>query len=228
MLQFGPLSIGDEPRVVATLSSYDALERFAALRQRPCDIAEVRLDLIGPERDWMPVAERIEASGTPTILTLRAAYEGGKWSGPEEERLSILNKAKTGVSAIDVELRSGLAPKLRGKKPIIVSFHDFTGTPGLDVLLGVAEQALSEGDVAKVSTMIRTETDLETLRALLARHWNAPICVIGMGPQGEVTRTEFPRAGSCLTYGYFETSAAPGQLPAQKLMAHLGKPGAGL
>ena len=221
MLQFGSLTIGDKPRVVATLSSYDALERFATLRQRPCDIAEIRLDLIGPDRDWVPVAEKIETSGTPTILTLRAAYEGGKWSGPEEDRLSILNQAKTGVSAIDVELRSGLAAKLRGKKPIIVSFHDFTGTPSLDVLIGVAEQALSEGDVAKVSTMIRDKSDLVILRALLARSWKAPICIIGMGPHGEETRTEFPRSGSCLTYGYFEASAAPGQLPAEKLMAHL-------
>ncbi len=228
MLQFGSLSIGDEPRVVATLSSYEALERFAALRTRPCEVAEVRLDLIGSEQDWMPLAARIEAGGTPVILTLRAAYEGGKWSGSDEERLEILSRSATAISAMDVELKSSLAPKLRGKKPIIVSFHDFARTPNLEELVRVADEALAQGDVAKISTMVQSDADLETLRALLARGWGGPICVIGMGPQGEITRTEFPRAGSCLTYGYFETAAAPGQLPSQKLMAHLRKPGAGI
>ena len=227
-VQFGPLSIGDEPRVVAVLSSFEAMARFAALPAKPCDLAEVRLDLIGPERDWKPLAKQIQTSGTPCILTLRSAFEGGKWAGPDKERLRILAEAADAVSAADVELKSGLAAQLKGRLPVIVSFHDFARTPALDVLAGFAEQALAQGDVAKISTMVVTEADLETLRALLARERNGPVCVIGMGHKGEITRTEFPRAGSCLTYGYFETSAAPGQLSADKLMAHLGKPGAAL
>jgi len=56
----------------------------------------------------------------------------------------------------------------------------------------------------------------------LTEKHSGPICVIGMGELGVKTRTEFPRRGSCLTYGYFESSAAPGQLPAATLMELLG------
>ena len=229
MVRFGGLSIGDEPRVVAVLSSLEAMGRFAALKTRPCDIAEVRLDLIGPERDWMPLAKAIQASGTPVILTLRAAVEGGKWEGRDEQRLKILARAAGSISAVDVELKSNLAEQLKKLgMPVIVSFHEFLRTPPRETLVDITRQALAIGDVAKVSTMVQTDEDLETLRGLLAREWPGPVCVIGMGPKGEVTRTEFPRAGSCLTYGYFETSAAPGQLSAEKLMAHLGKPDVGM
>jgi 3-dehydroquinate dehydratase I len=229
MVRFGPLTIGEEPRVVAVLSSYEGLQRFAELKSKPCELAEVRLDLIGPERDWMPLAKLLQASGTPVILTLRAAFEGGKWDGTDEERLKILTQAAGNVSAVDVELKSNLGEQLKKRGiPVIVSFHDFARTPPLDVLADVVWQAQQVGDVAKVSTMVQTDDDLKTLRGLLRPEWAGPVCIIGMGPKGEVTRTEFPRAGSCLTYGYFEASAAPGQLPAEKLMAHLGKPVPGL
>ena len=224
MVHFGLLNIGDVPRVVATLSSYDALARFAEVGTPPCEIAEVRLDLIGPEQDWLPLAQAIRAGGTPIILTLRAAFEGGKWNGDNAGRLRILEQGVSIASAIDVELKSGLAGEVkRLGVPVIVSFHDFSCTPPLEQLMELARQALDSGDVAKISTMVQTESDVDTLRRLLAREWNGPLCVIGMGAKGEVTRTEFPRAGSCLTYGYFESPAAPGQLPAEKLMTLLGK-----
>jgi 3-dehydroquinate dehydratase type I len=228
-VRFGKLSIGDTPRVVATLASLDAMVRFRNAKLRPCDVAEVRLDLIGPNMDWMPLARTIRESGTPIILTLRAAYEGGKWTGSDAERMDILSNAAASASAIDVELKSGLAAKLKqnvalASTPLIVSFHDFARTPPLAELTARMEQALEQGDVAKISTMVQTEADLDTLRALLAKPWSAPVCVIGMGGKGEITRTEFPRAGSCLTYGYFETPVAPGQLSAEALMAHLGRP----
>ncbi len=231
MVQFGSVSIGKVPRVVATLSSLEAMARFTELTMRPCEIAEVRLDLIGARRDWTPLAKRIQESGTPLILTLRAQFEGGKWDGSDEERLEILVQGAPVVSAVDVELKSGLAIQLKQhpafvSKPVIASFHDFEWTPPLAELADLASRALAEGDVAKISTMVRNEKDVETLGGLLARSWRGPVCIIGMGPRGETTRTDFPRAGSCLTYGYFETIAAPGQLPAEKLMAVFGKVGA--
>src|SRR2546426_10055008 len=47
-VRIGNLEIGKIPRVVATLASLEAMKRFEALDMKPCDIAEVRLDLIGP------------------------------------------------------------------------------------------------------------------------------------------------------------------------------------
>jgi len=42
-----------------------------------------------------------------------------------------------------------------------------------------------------------------------------------MGPLGPQTRIEFPKLGSCLTYGYLDQPVAPGQVPARELMRQL-------
>ena len=133
-VQFGNLTVGDIPRVVGTIASFDSLHRFANSSERPCDIAEIRLDEIGVDTKWAPEAQRIEASGTPVILTLRSATEGGKSKLSNDTRMAILREALDHVSAVDVELRSGLAASLRPlagekSKALIVSFHDFEQTP---------------------------------------------------------------------------------------------------
>ena len=214
-----PSPIGNQPKVVAVLTSLDSLGRFANLKTRPCHLAEIRLDHIGSDSDWLPLCRSIQQSGTPVILTLRAAYEGGKWSGSEDERLKILQSALPEVAAVDVELKSALAQKLRGRgTQVIASYHNFSATPKFDELQRITEQAFQVGDIAKVSTMVNSADDVRTLEQLLAEKHPGPICVIGMGELGVKTRTDFPRRGSCLTYGYFEDSAAPGQLPAATLM----------
>jgi len=215
--------IGKQPRVVAVLTSLESLARFAALKVKPCHMAEIRLDHIGAQADWLPHCRALEAGGTPVILTLRAAYEGGKWSGREEDRLKVLEQALPEVSAVDVELRSGLGAKLKGQGPqVIVSHHDFSGTAAIGVLKQRASEAFQQGDVAKISTMINSAEDVRVLEQLLSQKHPGPLCVIGMGQLGVQTRTEFPRRGSCLTYGYFESPAAPGQRPAATLMELLG------
>lgn len=215
--------IGKEPRVVAVLTSLESLARFAKLKVKRCHLAEVRLDHIGHHSDWLPLCRDLEQAGTPVILTLRAAYEGGKWNGSEEDRLKILQAALPDVSAVDVELKSGLAPKLAGRgAQVIVSYHDFSGTPPLDQLRKIVHQEFEAGDVAKISTMVNSAQDLAVLEKLLAEKFSGPLCVIGMGELGAKTRTEFPPRGSCLTYGYFESPAAPGQLSATTLMELLG------
>jgi 3-dehydroquinate dehydratase I len=223
---FGNLTVGDVPRVVGTLASFDSLRRFAGTSERPCDIAEIRLDEIGIDTKWMPEAQRIEESGTPVILTLRSDMEGGKSNLSNDQRLAVLREALDHVSAIDVELKSGLATSLRPLmnktgKSLIVSFHDFQGTPASPDLEAITRQAAENGSVAKVSTMTTTDSDIEVLKRLLSRDWGVPLCVIGMGPLGASTRTGFPRLGSCLTYGYIDAPVAPGQLSARALLDHL-------
>jgi 3-dehydroquinate dehydratase I len=228
-VQFGNLTVGDIPRVVGTLASFESLQRFPGASERPCDIAEIRLDEIGVDTKWMPEAQRIEKSGTPVILTLRSAMEGGKSKLSNDRRLAILREALDHVSAIDVELKSGLATSLRPLtnkegKSLIVSFHDFERTPASSELEQIIRDAARHASVAKVSTMAATGSDIEVLRGLLTRDWGVPLCVLGMGSLGASTRTDFPRLGSCLTYGYLDVPVAPGQLSARVLLDHLRAP----
>src|SRR5256885_16240390 len=111
-VQFGALEIGRIPRVVGTLSTFDSLASFATLPDKPCDIAELRLDNVGTNTDWLKQCKSIEATGTPVILTLRSAAEGGKSRLSDNERKVIYESALPVVSAIDVELQSGLPEAL--------------------------------------------------------------------------------------------------------------------
>jgi 3-dehydroquinate dehydratase-1 len=224
--RFGNLTIGDVPRVIGTISSFDSLQRFARSSERPCDIAEIRLDEIGVDMEWAAEAQRIEDSGTPVILTLRSATEGGKSTLSNQERLALLERGLEYVSAVDVELKSGLASALapltaRKQKGLLVSFHHFERTPLYAELAEIIRDAATEASVVKVSTMVRSADDTSILRRLLEQDWDVPLCVIGMGSLGTATRTDFPRAGSCLTYGYLDAPVAPGQLSARALADHL-------
>lgn len=225
---FGALQIGPIPRVVGTLCSYDSLNRFTSSAEKVCDIAEVRLDHVGTANDWLSRCKSIEAVGTPVILTLRTASEGGKSLLDNNERKSIYESALPAVSAIDVEFKSGLADSLHNAaktfgKALVVSFHDFEKTPSLQELSDIISNAAKHAAVVKISTFVTSDSDLTTLRSLLQNDWPVPLCVIGMGPLGTSTRVSFASAGSCLTYGYLDVPAAPGQLPARTLVDELRK-----
>ncbi len=71
--------------------------------------------------------------------------------------------------------------------------------------------------------MVKSSRHIATLEGLLSDDWSVPLCVIGMGPLGTPTRLSFATAGSCLTYGYLDKPAAPGQWPAKELYAALRK-----
>jgi 3-dehydroquinate dehydratase-1 len=225
-VQLGDLTLGEVPRVVGTLSTLAGLQGFLQLKGKSCDIAEARVDLLGPDSDWLRYCIEIGAAGTPVLLTIRLAAEGGGWTRSEAERLKLIETALPHVAVIDVELRSELSrtvlePARRAGTPVLVSYHDFERTPPLDELRGVVSEAHHRGSIAKVATMVRSQADLVTLRGLLDGDWDQPVCVIGMGSLGTRTRTEFPLLGSCLTYGYVDDANTPGQLPAQSLVEHL-------
>jgi len=225
---FGTLQIGRIPRVVGTLSSYDSLARFTSLTEKVCDIVEVRLDHVGTSNDWLNQCKSIEANRAPVVLTLRSASEGGKSRLENSQRKAIFETALPVVSAIDVELKSGLADSLHSSskalgKALLVSFHDFEKTPSLDDLCEIVSKAEKHASVVKISTFVTSDSDVKTLQWLLQKDWNVPICVIGMGPLGTSTRVAFPCAGSCLTYGYLDVPSAPGQLPARSLVEQLRK-----
>ena len=88
----------------------------------------------------------------------------------------------------------------------------------MDELRKIISAAANYGTVVKITTLTKTEDDVATLRALFQENCSAALCVLGMGPLGPQTRIEFPKLGSCLTYGYLDAPVAPGQLSARELM----------
>jgi 3-dehydroquinate dehydratase-1 len=214
------LTVGIIPRVVGTLSTLNFRGDI------PSDIVEVRLDRAGVRPDWLARCKAIESGGKPVLLTPRLKAEGGAWETDDQQRLEIYKQALGDLAAVDVELRSTICRTVaeeaaRLQKICIISFHDFQKTPPLTELCALVEEAQKIGSIAKISTMINRDADVAVLRSLLERAFAKPLCVIGMGEAWAGTRVEFAALGSCLTYGYLDGSAAPGQWHAAELARQL-------
>jgi 3-dehydroquinate dehydratase type I len=226
----GKLALGTPPLVVGTLSSRSSLPSARRVADYPCNVVEVRLDQIGTDTPgWLGECQAIEAAGVPVLLTLRLASEGGNWVKPDAERLPFLSSALNNLSCIDVEFASELCVPLCRQaaelgKCVVVSSHNFQETPDYAVLKRILDKILAiPNAIPKITTMINTEVDVETLQKLLEITTVRPICILGMGSLGTKTRTLFPTLGACLAYGYLDVPSAPGQLSSSQLMQALAR-----
>ena len=231
-VRIGHVELGRVPRVVGTITTRASLPASGKAPKYDCDIVEVRLDLIGSDTPrWLAQCQAIESAGYPVLLTLRMANEGGKWMGPDQNRLPYITSAQEEVSCVDVEFLSGICGAVCDKaaqlgKPIVVSYHNFQRTPSLAELEDIlGKMRALPAAIPKLTTMVTQESDIVTLKALLARHRDKPLCVIGMGAKATETRVSFPVLGSCLTYGYIESPSAPGQFSASELTRRLASGG---
>jgi 3-dehydroquinate dehydratase-1 len=220
----GPLIVGvaDSPATLAACAAQ-------APRDRPFDLVEARVDLF-PDPSLTPDAQaacaRLEASGTPVLITIRSATQGGRYAGAEAARLDLFRAWLAVASWIDVEDDAAIsaeAANLVAARPggrLIVSHHDFRRTPPLPELLAVVDRAhaVAPAAVAKVATAVTTDADRAVLRALLAQR-PGRTAVIGMGDDD--FRIELAAAGSLLAYGFVGASTAPGQTSAETLHARL-------
>lgn len=228
--RLGRLRIGQVPRVVGSITQAETLGRIGRLTDFIFDVAEIRWDKIGTERtSVLSSCRQIEKAGTPVILTIRSAQEGGAWGGDEARRLALYKEALPHVSAVDVEIASSIFQSVikaahKAGKAVIGSFHDFEQTPAAKNLLGVIQTGRRAGaDVIKIATLIHGPSDIAVLTSVLNKEGKKPLCLIGMGQHGVASRVTLACKGSCLTYGYADRSAASGQTPSSTLMRRLRK-----
>lgn len=218
--------------IVGCVGTEALLRRCAGKPPPDCDMLEVRLDSIGLcAGEWMDLCAAIQAQGLPVMLTIRDESEGGEWKGREAQRLALYLAGLKSVSVVDVEIGAralevlALTAHQRGVK-VVGSFHDFKGTPDLMRLNAVETRGRRMGvDVVKIATMVKAPKDLARLFALPANA-KGPICVMGMGQLGGISRVALPCAGSCLAYGAVDEPTAPGQPSCGQLVQELARWGA--
>jgi 3-dehydroquinate dehydratase-1 len=187
---------------------------------------EVRLDYL---KEPTPNLQKLfRTLPGPVIATNRLASEGGRWQGDEPDRLKLLSEALgLGITCLDVELaadavwRRELAVR-REKTKLILSWHDFTGTPDLARLEALLEEMLaSDTDIVKMVTMARQPEDNVHLLSLIpkAHAHGKEIIAFCMGPLGKWSRVAAPLLGSFLTFAPFSKrgASAPGQLTVNDL-----------
>jgi 3-dehydroquinate dehydratase type I len=159
----------------------------------------------------------------PVIATNRLAAEGGRWSGRAADRRALLEEALAlGADFLDVELaadpvwRRELTQR-RGEAKIILSWHDFSGTPDAAELAATFQKMLAqEADVIKMVALAQKPEDNLRLLSLIpqARAAGREIIAFCMGPAGKWSRITAPLLGSFLTFAPFtkKGASAPGQL----------------
>ncbi len=177
---------------------------MAELRERrdavaDADLIELRLDTVrGPN-----AAGALAGRTRPVIVTCRPTWEGGSFTGSEEERHHILADAfALGAEYVDVEWRAGFSDLLTraGGRRVVLSMHEFTGMPA--DLTGQVQAMRSTGaELVKVAVTPQCLADCVPLLGLgaeAARHGS--IVIIGMGDYGLATRLLAGRFGSAWTY----------------------------
>lgn len=238
-----PLADGRFPAICAPLvarTAEDLLAEVAVVAAKRPDLLEWRVDFFQDIADTAAVVElagriRQAAHGIPLLFTRRSSKEGGEKIGLSEQQVVALYRAvcEAGhVDLVDFEM-SNDAAHVREVRDVsraaaiklILSFHDFKGTPDVEFLTARFVQAEQLGaDVAKLAVMPGAMDDVltlltATLRA--SRELAIPVVSMAMGGWGSVTRLCGWTFGSALTFAVGQSSSAPGQLPIEDLAAGL-------
>jgi 3-dehydroquinate dehydratase-1 len=206
-------------------------EAASVVAKKP-DVIEWRVDFFDGIGDMAAVLDtaralRAAAGDTPIIFTRRSIKEGGEPIAIGDEdvvRLYDAVGASGLVDFLDFEMSNDagqvqrvLESARRHGIRVILSYHNFGYTPGLDFLVQrFLEAERLGGDVAKVAVMPRDRADVLTLFAATSQaeaKARIPLISMSMGPLGSVTRMIGGVFGSALSFAVGEGSSAPGQIP---------------
>lgn len=202
------------------------------------DLLEWRVDFFEAIADMPSVLRaarqlREAAGGIPMLFTRRSEKEGGEKIEIDEEQVVEMYEAigATGFAElVDIEmeteaaqLRQMQATAMEQGAKVVLSFHDFHGTPPVDELLARFERAYTLGaDVAKIAVMPQSMADVIALMSATqqaARELPIPLVSMAMGPLGAVTRAAGWVFGSAMTFAVGRSSSAPGQMPIDDVRA---------
>jgi 3-dehydroquinate dehydratase/shikimate dehydrogenase len=189
-----------KPLLVETVSAATTAE----LRQRrdavaAADLVELRLDSVSDP----DVAGALAGRRRPVILTCRPAWEGGKFTGSEEERKKLLTEAFVhGAEYVDVEWRAhfdDLVAREAGRR-IVLSAHDFDMVP-IDLVSRLHAMRSTGAEIVKLAMKMHSLADCIPLLELGAqRAQPGGLVIIGMGEHGIATRVLASRFGSAWMY----------------------------
>lgn len=243
MLRGRPLSAPGLPAICVPLVARDEaalLAEAAAVVALAPDLVEWRVDhFTGVHEPTRVLAQlgrlRRLLAGRPLLFTYRSAGEGGHPGGPDAAAVAALCRAVCEAGACDLidyemeqpaELLAGVRASARvAGIGLVLSFHDFSGTPAPEAMVQRLARAQALGaDVAKLAVMPQ---DMADVLALLAATWQAsrtlgiPVVTMAMGALGAASRVAGGAFGSAMTFARGAAESAPGQLPVAPLRAAL-------
>jgi 3-dehydroquinate dehydratase/shikimate dehydrogenase len=193
---------------------------------------ELRLDSLPKPLAALPKVKEFLGShrDATVIATCRRKEFGGSFDGTLRAELEVLTKAaEVGCQIVDLEVESAeeAAPRqldqlrahLRAAgTALLVSFHDFTRTKGLEQAAERIE--VFRPEFVKVVATAKSLTDNLAMLKLIEEHSrSAHVVGISMGEEGLVSRVLGLRAGASFTFASLDDGieTAPGQVSVRAL-----------
>jgi 3-dehydroquinate dehydratase/shikimate dehydrogenase len=204
-----------------------ALERARLAASRGANLLEWRVDALAEDPQAPNAIRRlVREAPLPTIVTIRAASEGGLYDGDDTDRVSLIEAIATSGDApryLDFEWASysrsaNLAQKidLSVEHPgqvrpvetrLILSLHDLEGRPR-DLLQQIAAMAHAPAcALVKVAWRARSIRDNLEMFDLLAER-PRPMAAMGLGPFGLMSRVLSPKFGGFMSYAALDADLA--------------------
>ncbi len=181
------------------------------------EYAEIRLDFVKPGEVPL-VLENIKGKLSRCVCTLRPKNEGGKFSGSEKERISILKLiAEYNPFLVDIELNTlKKNQKLRqylkkSKTNILVSWHDFKKTPNIKMLNSTLKKMIKFSNYVKIVTVAKSINDTTRILSLYNKSSKINLIAFAMGEEARFSRILCLHLGSPFTYVSLGKAIAPGQ-----------------
>lgn len=197
--------------------------RDAARALEVSEYAELRLDYLKPA-DIGEALDLTKKMKRRLVYTVRPASEGGRFSGIERERRSVLRlAAEYGPRLLDIEYSAishdqGLRRYVkRTGTDVLVSWHDFEKTPTLSALSKRLKQMGRISQHVKIVTSAKTEYDAATVLSLYAQAGKTKLIAFAMGELGRISRVLCLYLGSPYTYVAQGRSVAPGQFTVSEM-----------
>jgi 3-dehydroquinate dehydratase/shikimate dehydrogenase len=219
----------EKSRVCAVVAAATAAEMTSQVRAalRETRTVELRLDWLRSDaerRRFLAWVKR-QKFGTRVMLmaTCRRMLAGGRFkSGIKAEMFWLTQAREAGCVWCDVEietLRELPERTVRGfgvPSQVLLSVHDFKGTPALPREMKVAEHS----EVAAVKIAARANTIADSVRLLGLARRSRNFVSVPMGEIGLPARILALREGSALAYAPVGEATAPGQVSLRE-MVHL-------
>jgi 3-dehydroquinate dehydratase type I len=185
------------------------------------DFVEFRFDLLSLSLEEV---KEVVAAANSCIVTCRP----GKMKESDRREI-LLTGILSGADYVDIEVESDPALIKEVSKSaraqgtdIIISYHNFEGTPSPGVLEQIVNDCRELGaDVVKIASQVNQAEDLQTLFKLYRP--DLRMVIIGMGELGIMSRVAALQLGAEFTFAAAETGqeTAPGQISRDKLQSIL-------
>ena len=193
------------------------LQQTLKIALKKSDYVEIRFDFLKSEQ--IPqVLENVKKDLKKIVCTLRPKSEGGKFTGNEKERISILKLiAEYDPLLLDVEFNTikrnkNLEKYLKtAKTNLLISWHDFKKTPSVTELKKKLDKMSKFSSYVKIVTTAKSADDSTRVLQLYNKKGKINLISFSMGEPGRISRILSLYLGSPYSYVSLGKPVAPGQ-----------------